>query len=111
MSRSMPTIHHADPALQVPRPSFFGAGAAWFSLIRHSGLHRHSHLGRVRVGHFDGEEARNAKRDIPRAVLLSLGIQGIFCYLIEYFAANYFLNQGYTMTNAAGSGAPLGDMM
>jgi amino acid transporter len=58
-----------------------------------------------------GEEARNAKRDIPRAVLLSLGIQGIFCYAIEYFAANYFLNQGYTLADAAGSGAPLGDMM
>ncbi len=58
-----------------------------------------------------GEEAKNAKRDIPRAVLLSLGIQGIFCYLIEYFAANYFLNSGYTMTTAAGSAAPLGDMM
>ena len=58
-----------------------------------------------------GEEAKKPKRDIPRAVLLSLGIQGIFCYLIEYFAANYFLNQGYTMTNAAASGAPLGDMM
>src|SRR6516164_8128688 len=58
-----------------------------------------------------GEEARNAKRDIPRAVLLSLGIQGIVCYLIEYFAANYFLNQGYTLTNAAASGAPIGDMM
>lgn len=58
-----------------------------------------------------GEEARNAKRDIPRAVLLSLGIQGIVCYLIEYFAANYFLNQGYTLPNAGGSGAPLGDMM
>jgi amino acid transporter len=58
-----------------------------------------------------GEEAKNAKRDIPRAVLLSLGIQGIVCYLVEYFAANYFLNQGYTLTNAAGSGAPLGDMM
>jgi amino acid transporter len=58
-----------------------------------------------------GEEAKNAKRDIPRAVLLSLGIQGIFCYLIEYFAANYFLNQGYTMANAGASGAPLGDMM
>jgi amino acid transporter len=58
-----------------------------------------------------GEEARNAKRDIPRAVLLSLGIQGIACYLVEYFAANYFLNQGYTLTNAAASGAPLGDMM
>src|SRR6516164_3078012 len=58
-----------------------------------------------------GEEARNAKRDIPRAVLLSLGIQGIACYLFEYFGANYFLNSGYTMTNAAASGAPLGDMM
>jgi amino acid transporter len=58
-----------------------------------------------------GEEARNAKRDIPRAVLLSLGIQGIVCYAIEYFAANYFLNQGYTLADAAGSGAPLGDMM
>jgi amino acid transporter len=58
-----------------------------------------------------GEEAKNAKRDIPKAVLLSLGIQGIACYLLEYFAANYFLNQGYTLADAAGSGAPLGDMM
>src|SRR5450755_4483693 len=58
-----------------------------------------------------GEEAKNAKRDIPKAVLLSLAIQGVFCYLIEYFAANYFLNSGYTMTNAAASGAPIGDMM
>jgi len=58
-----------------------------------------------------GEEAKNAKRDIPRAVLLSLAIQGAFCYLIEYFAANYFLNKGYTLTNAGASGAPLGDMM
>jgi amino acid transporter len=58
-----------------------------------------------------GEEAKNAKRDVPRAVLLSLGIQGICCYGIEYFAANYFLNHGYTLTNAAASGAPLGDMM
>jgi amino acid transporter len=58
-----------------------------------------------------GEEAKNAKRDIPIAVLLSLGIQGIFCYFIEYFAANYFLNSGYTMSQAAGATAPLGDMM
>ncbi len=58
-----------------------------------------------------GEEARNARRDIPRAVLLSLGIQGILCYALEYFAANYFLNQGYTLADAAGSGAPIGDMM
>jgi basic amino acid/polyamine antiporter, APA family len=58
-----------------------------------------------------GEEARNAKRDIPRAVLLSLLIQGVICYLFEYFAANYFLNSGYTMPQAAGSPAPIGDMM
>ncbi len=58
-----------------------------------------------------GEEAKNAKRDIPRAVLLSLLIQGLVCYLVEYFAANYFLNQGYTLADAGGSGAPLGDMM
>ena len=59
-----------------------------------------------------GEEAKNAKRDIPRAVLLSLMIQGGFCYLLEYFAGNYFLHSGYSATANAGSGsAPLGDMM
>jgi APA family basic amino acid/polyamine antiporter len=58
-----------------------------------------------------GDEAKNPKKDIPRAVLLSLFIQGVVCYLIEYFAAGFFLNSGYTMTTAAGSPAPLGDMM
>ena len=55
-----------------------------------------------------GEEAKNPKKDIGRAVLLSLAIQGAVCYLFEYFAANYFLNSGYTMSNAGASGAPLG---
>jgi amino acid transporter len=58
-----------------------------------------------------GGEAQNPKRDIPIAVVLSLLVQGAFCYLIEYFAANYFLNSGYTMQSAAGSAAPIGDMM
>jgi len=58
-----------------------------------------------------GEEAKNPKKDIGRAVLLSLVIQGAMCYLFEYFAANYFLNSGYTLSNAGASGAPLGDMM
>lgn len=58
-----------------------------------------------------GEESRHPKRDIPRAVLLSLAIQGGFCYLVEYFAANYLLHNGYTLPNAGASGAPLGDMM
>jgi hypothetical protein len=58
-----------------------------------------------------GEEAVNPKRDIPRGVLLSLTIQGLFCYLIEYFAANYFLNSAYSLADAKGSAAPIGDMM
>jgi amino acid transporter len=58
-----------------------------------------------------GGEAKNAKRDVPIAVITSLLVQGAFCYLIEYFAANYFLSTGYTMQNATGSSAPIGDMM
>src|SRR6202142_2426269 len=58
-----------------------------------------------------GGEARNAKRDVPIAVITSLLVQGAFCYLFEYFAATYFLNSGYTMANATGSAAPIGDMM
>jgi basic amino acid/polyamine antiporter, APA family len=58
-----------------------------------------------------GGEAKDAKRDIPIAVIVSLLVQGVFCYLIEYFAANYFLSSGYPMTTATGSAAPIGDMM
>ena len=57
------------------------------------------------------DEAKNPKKDIPRAVLLSLVIQGAVCYLIEYFAANYMLHNGYTIPMAGASGAPIGDMM
>jgi amino acid transporter len=58
-----------------------------------------------------GGEAKNAKRDVPIAVLTSLLVQGVVFYFFEYFAANYFLNSGYTMQSAAGSAAPIGDMM
>lgn len=58
-----------------------------------------------------GGEAKNARRDVPIAVVTSLLVQGCFCYLLEYFAANYVLNSGYTMQNAAGSAAPIGDLM
>ncbi len=58
-----------------------------------------------------GEEARNPKKDIARGVLLSLLIQGLFCYMFEYFAANYFLSSAYSMADAKGSAAPIGDMM
>src|ERR1700680_905065 len=32
-----------------------------------------------------GGEAKDPKRDIPKAVIISLLVQGAFCYLIEYF--------------------------
>jgi amino acid transporter len=58
-----------------------------------------------------GGEAKNPTKHIPIAVIASLLIQGLFCYLFEYFCANYFLNSGYTMASATGSAAPIGDMM
>ena len=58
-----------------------------------------------------GAEAKDPKRHIPIAVVTSLLVQGAFCYLFEYFAATYFLNNGYTMQSATGSAAPIGDMM
>ncbi len=58
-----------------------------------------------------GGEAKNAKRDVPIAVIVSLLVQGCFCYLFEYFAANYVLSSGYTLQSATGSAAPIGDLM
>ena len=58
-----------------------------------------------------GGEAKNPTKHIPIAVIASLLIQGLVCYLFEYFCANYFLNSGYTMQSATGSAAPIGDMM
>lgn len=63
-------------------------------------------------------EAKNPKRDIPRGVILSLVIQGLFAYLLEYFAANYALSSRLTSVDgsltgiaaAAASSAPIGDM-
>jgi len=58
-----------------------------------------------------GGEAKNPTKHIPIAVIASLLIQGLFCYLFEYFCANYFLNSGYSMQSAVSSAAPIGDMM
>jgi len=58
-----------------------------------------------------GGEAKNAKRDVPIAVIVSLLVQGVVFYFFAYFATNYFLNSGYSMQSAAASAAPIGDMM
>jgi amino acid transporter len=67
-------------------------------------------------------EAKNPRRDIPRGVILSLAIQGLFAYLLQYFAANFAISEklavaasdGTTATGmaaAAASGAPIGDLV
>jgi len=58
-----------------------------------------------------GEEAKDPKKHLPWAILLSLTIQGAVCYLFEYFAANYLLNSGYNISAAGASAAPIGDLM
>ena len=61
-------------------------------------------------------EAKNPGRDIPRAVLLSLIIQAVIFYFIEYFATNFFINDAYKNSGGTGfaaafsSGAPIGQM-
>jgi len=67
-------------------------------------------------------EAINPKKDIPRGVILSLVIQGIFAYLLEYFAANYAVSEKLVnkaadgtvttgMAAVAASSAPIGDLV
>jgi amino acid transporter len=74
-----------------------------------------------------GAEAINPKKDVRRAILLSLAIQGAVAYVIEYFAANFFVNDQLTAQVAATatakastvtgyaatalSSAPIGDMI
>lgn len=59
--------------------------------------------------------------DVPRGVILSLVVQGLFAYLFEYFGAQAWINDGYKVIvdgkilsgfdAAAQSSAPIGDMV
>src|SRR6266581_4072287 len=66
-------------------------------------------------------ETKDPKKNIPRAVILSLVIQGLFAYMFEYFAAGYMVSEKLAgadstgaavtgMAAAAASSAPVGDM-
>jgi APA family basic amino acid/polyamine antiporter len=67
-----------------------------------------------------GAEAKNPKRDIPRAVILSLIIQAVIFYFLEYFAANFVMGTYYSSGTgkskvtdfavASNSIAPIGDL-
>ena len=54
-----------------------------------------------------GASATNAQRDIPRGAILALIIQGLFAYLVGYFAAGFALN---AHIDAVSSHAPIGDL-
>ena len=55
-------------------------------------------------------EAKNPK-DIPKAIVLSLVIQGGFAYLLGFFGLQAWFNSKYTFAAAAVSQAPLGDIV
>jgi len=70
-------------------------------------------------------ETKDPSKNIPRAVILSLVVQGLFAYFFEYFAANFMVSEKLTgtvtaadgatstvtgMAAAAASSAPVGDM-
>jgi APA family basic amino acid/polyamine antiporter len=55
-------------------------------------------------------EAKNPK-DVPRAVVLSLVIQGAFAYLLGFFGIQAWINSSYTFASAASSQGPLGDIV
>ena len=66
-------------------------------------------------------ETKNPGKTIPQAIIISLLIQGVLAYLLEYFAAAYMISDQLTATGATGavagigaaavSAAPLGDMV
>jgi len=66
-------------------------------------------------------ETKDPHKNIPRAVILSLAIQGLLAYLFEYFAAGFMVSEKLAGTDATGaaltgmaaagaSSAPIGDM-
>src|SRR5262249_10156795 len=48
-------------------------------------------------------ETKDPKKNIPRAVILSLIVQGLFAYLFEYFAAGYMISEKLTGTDSTGA--------
>ena len=65
-------------------------------------------------------ETRDPKNTIPKAIIISLIVQGLFAYLFEYFGASFMISEklvnvtGTTtvtgMAAAAASSAPIGDL-
>ncbi len=50
-------------------------------------------------------ETKDPERNIPRAVIISLVIQGLFAYMFEYFAAGYMISEKLVATTAVAATA------
>ena len=66
-------------------------------------------VGFESVTAFTGE-AKNPK-DVPKAIMLSLAIQGLFCYLLGFYGVQAWMNSKYGFAAAAASNSPIGDMI
>jgi amino acid transporter len=66
-------------------------------------------------------ETKDAGKNIPKAIIISLVVQGVFAYLFEYFAAGAMISEKLVnvtgkvtttgMGAAAASSAPIGDLV
>lgn len=45
-------------------------------------------------------ETKQPEKNIPKAIIVALVVQCLFCYLFEYFAANFMINEKFTGTVA-----------
>ncbi len=66
-------------------------------------------VGFESVTAFTGE-AKNPK-DVPKAIMLSLIIQGAFAYLLGFYGVQAWMNSHYSFAAAAVSNSPVGDMI
>ncbi len=65
-------------------------------------------------------ETKQPEKNIPRAIIIALVVQGLFAYLFEYFATGLMIGDKYTLVNAGktltgmdaagASSAPIGDL-
>jgi amino acid transporter len=84
----------SDVFVIVPQGIFFQAALAMMLMV---GFESVTSLG---------ADAANPRRDLPRAAILALIIQGVFSYLLVYFSVGIAINSHVDLTNSA----PIGEL-
>jgi basic amino acid/polyamine antiporter, APA family len=86
-------------------PVVNGQTIGWIAVFQGAALAFYAFIGFEDIVNV-AEEVKNPERNVPRAVLLSLGIAGVIYILVSWLAA-----QVLTPTELAASGAPLLDVV